>query len=338
MSTELDVIHKGELALTGGDLSTNPAAVYLAGLRSARSRRVMGTDLGRVACMLTGEERNGTAELLGAALAYPWHELRKPTVTLILSQLTMPKADGGKGYTAATANRVLSAVRGALKAAWEQDRIDTKDYQRAISVKNTRGKPLPAGRALDPGEVAALMAACAADPTPAGARDAALVAVGYSCGLRRAELVALTLADYDPATGALTVEHGKGDKARTVYAKNGAADALADWLVIRGEEPGALFVPVHKGGAITIRPMTAQAFYGALRKRGIQAGIADFSPHDLRRTFASDLLDKGADISTVAALMGHASVTTTQRYDRRPERTKEAASSLLFVPYRKRTS
>ncbi len=82
-----------------------------------------------------------------------------------------------------------------------------------------------------------------------------------------------------------------------------------------------------------MRRMTDQAVLYTLRRRAVQAGIASFSPHDLRRSFVSDLLDVGADISTVQRLAGHANVATTARYDRRGEATKQKAAELLHVPY-----
>jgi site-specific recombinase XerD len=71
-----------------------------------------------------------------------------------------------------------------------------------------------------------------------------------------------------------------------------------------------------------------------LYKRGEQAGIKNVSPHDLRRTFISHLLDKGADIATVSKMAGHANIQTTARYDRRPKEAKKKAVELLHVPYK----
>jgi site-specific recombinase XerD len=84
---------------------------------------------------------------------------------------------------------------------------------------------------------------------------------------------------------------------------------------------------------MTARRMAAQSVLEMLQRRARRARVARFSPHDLRRTFVSDLLDAGADITTVAELAGHASVTTTARYDRRGEETKRRTAELLVVPF-----
>ena len=96
---------------------------------------------------------------------------------------------------------------------------------------------------------------------------------------------------------------------------------------------GPLLVPVNKGGRIGTRRITDQAVLVILDKRAAAAGVPAFSPHDLRRSFISDLLDRGADISTAQHLAGHANVQTTARYDRRGEAAKRKAAELLHVPY-----
>ena len=163
----------------------------------------------------------------------------------------------------------------------------------------------------------------------------AIIGLLYTCGLRRAELVTLEIKDYDRGAGALQVS-GKGNKERQVYPSSGAVEALGDWLALRGDDPGPLFWPVAKGGRLQRRPMTTQAVWKRIKRRAQQAGISNLSPHDFRRTFVGDLLDAGADISTVARLAGHANVTTTARYDRRPEEAKRKAAALLHLPYRRR--
>ncbi len=149
----------------------------------------------------------------------------------------------------------------------------------------------------------------------------------------REEVVTLDLADYDNESGRLVVR-GKGNKERTAWLTGGAARALTDWLGVRGDNPGALFIAVNKSGRMaSYKNMTPKTIYKMLAKRATEAGVKSFSPHDMRRTFVSDLLDAGADITTVSKMAGHSSVTTTSRYDRRPEEAKCKAASLLHVPY-----
>jgi site-specific recombinase XerD len=267
----------------------------------------------------------------------PWGDLRFQHTAALRSALS-------QRYTAAGANKILSAVRGVLRVAWQLKYMPAEDFHAAAAVKSVKGnKEEPTGRALASGEILALLDACLTDPSPAGYRDAAVIALLYACGPRRAELVGLDLADVSITEddgehwGKLTVRHGKGNKERSLPVAGGALDALQDWLIVRGEAAGPLFVPINKGGVLALdRRLSSQAIYDLLAKRGAAAKLADFSPHDLRRTFISDLLDKGADIATVQKLAGHAQVTTTARYDRRGERAKRKAVSLLHVPYTRR--
>jgi site-specific recombinase XerD len=308
------------VSYTPPPLDQHPAAVYLYGLNSERSRRVMSQSLRTIASLLTGQDAR-TADIINLN----WSAIRYPHTAALRTRLL-------EQFSPATTNRILSALRGVLKEAWRLGQMNAEAYQRAVDVQNVRAETLPAGRELSQGEILALVNVCKADTTPAGTRDAAIIGLLYTCGLRRAELVSLNVHDFDPDTGKLLIRAGKGRKQRTVFVHGGAFRALVDWLAA-GSTRVPLFVPVLKNGKIKQRRMNAQSIYDMLKKRARQAGVKDFSPHDLRRTFVGDMLDRGVDIATVANIAGHASVDTTRRYDRRPEETKKQAATKLHFPY-----
>lgn len=305
------------LAETPASADQHPAVVYLAGLAPG-SRRAMTQALDVIARIVTGDD---TADYH----AIPWHYLRFQHTAAIRTHLEAR-------YAHSTANKMLAALRGTLKAAWKLGLMSAEDYHKAASVGSVKGETLPAGRAIAQGELVGLLNTCDASLT--GARDAALLAVLYSCGLRRAEAVALDFEDYDESAGTLRIR-GKGNKQRLSPVVGGAAAALTDWLALRGRRPGPLFWGT--GNRNQKRRLTTQAVYKMLQTRAKAAGIEKLSPHDLRRSFVSDLLDRGADIATVQKLAGHASVTTTARYDRRGEAAKRKAAEMLHVPYHGRT-
>lgn len=308
---------KGELVSmdTAGGMDQNPAAVYLASLSSG-SRPTMRQALDVIADMVS----SGRAD----AFSLPWGAMRYKHAAAIRAQLA-------ERYAYSTANKMLSALRGVLKAAWRLGLMDAESYHTAVSVERVKGKRLPAGRHVTQGEFQALLDTC--DQTMIGIRDAAMVSVLYGGGLRRAELVGLDFADFDQTAGLVKVR-GKGNKERGVPLPVGTTAALGDWLKVRGDEPGPLFHGL--GNRSDGGRLTTQAVFDMLKMRLGEAGIAPLSPHDFRRTLISNLLDAGVDIATVSQIVGHASVNTTARYDRRDEKTKREAADLLHVPYQKR--
>lgn len=303
--------------------------LYIESLPAPLSRRTMTQSLARITDILADRApADDQRENERRARDFRWADLTPAHVEVI-------KARIAEKVSKSTANKMLSALRGVLQKARMLRLISPEDFADIKAIEGFKVKTELRGRSLHEDELIGLAIACRADGTAAGVRDAALITVGYGAGLRRFEIAALNVGDWEPVVQSLRVAHGKGDKPRMVYLSDSGARCLARWLEQR---PGAtddspLFCPVNKGGKITERRLTDQAIYNMLEKRRIQAGIKAFSPHDMRRSFISDLLDAGADVSAVAGLAGHANLNTTMKYDRRGERAKKAAAMKLKVPF-----
>lgn len=278
--------------------------VYLSGLRESGRRGMLH---GLQVC----------AEIIepgASAKRFNWAALRHEHVAALRIRLEE------LNYSASTINKTLSAVRGILKTCWRLGLMDGQDYLKAVDVKGITASGLASGRMLNPDELLALKLACETT------RDRALLATMICGGLRRDEVVKLDRASF--LNDSLLVA-GKGGKSRLVPVPESASAAIKEWIAERGDEAGPLFMPVHRSGSILRRRMSAQGIYLALRQIGQRSGIAHFSPHDLRRTVASTLLERGADIATVANVLGHASIETTRIYDRRGEKAMRLATDLL---------
>ena len=304
------------------EFSPEPACVYLASIAES-SRRPMGQGLNVIANILGIDDYT----------AVPWGAIRYNISQAIRTQLA-------ERYSAATANRHLSALRGVLKEAWRLGYMSAEDYQRAIDLKPVKGTKVnqaESGRHLDSGEIKGLINACL-DGSKAGLRDAAIIAVGYGCGLRRSEISGLAIQDYDQDKSSLLVRQGKGNKQRVVYLPTGATAALNAWLSVRGDADGPLFYSIRRGDHVEAKGITGQAVYDIIVKQGVNSGIESLTPLDLRRTFAGDMLDIGVDISTVQQMMGHANANTTAGYDRRGSRAKAKAASQIHIPFAKLTT
>lgn len=294
-------------------LTRHPAAVYLAGLGDGSVRTIRHA-LNTIASILT----NGECD----ALTIDWAKLRYHHTAAVRVALM-------RKFAPVTANKMLSALRRVLKEAYKLDLMDAESYTKAIDLPNIEGESEERGRSLSRSEIAALLESCQSESI-IDLRDGALIAILRGTGLRRSELVRLELRDWNATTGALVVRRGKRGKGRTVYLSSEAIGYLEKWLALRGDKPGPLLCRIWKGGQLQgDRPMNSDAVWRILQKRGKLAGLESFSPHDLRRTFCSDLLDAGVDIVTVQKLAGHASPVTTAKYDRRGEEAKRRAVQKL---------
>lgn len=297
---------------------SKPVIAYMANLATARGRAVQKQALDRIAEIISG------GRVLDC-LSFPWHLMRYEHTQAARARLI-------ELYKPATVNRFLCALRGVLRAAWRVGLMLADDYQRASDLKSVTGESLLKGRELSGGELSALFGVCLRDASAAGVRDAAVIALLYGCGLRRSEVVTLGFSDYEKDAGRLRV-HGKRNKERYAYIPAGAVSALEKWIDYRGRGDGALFVRVCVAGRRGKGDgLTGQSIYAMLLRRAEAAGVSNIAPHDMRRTFVSNLLDNGQDLVTVSKMAGHANVQTTARYDRRAEDTKRRAALTLNIP------
>jgi integrase/recombinase XerD len=278
----------------------SPATAYLSRLAPS-SQLTMAKRLGRL------------VELLGSstpAEEFPWADLDYGR-TLRLRQALVSR------YAPATANLALSALRGVLREAWRLGDMSYETFRRVSDLAHVRGDRLRPRRSVDTRSVNKLLAITRNDETLRGRRDLAMLSVLYGAGLRRSELIQLDLAH---VAGDRLMVFGKGRQWRAVFLGHAATAALDGWLELRGTTPGALFCPIHRSGALLARRLSAEAVARIVARRAQAAGVGELRPHDLRRAFATRLLETGVDVLLVQRILGHRSVATTQLYDCRIDR------------------
>lgn len=234
------------------------------------------------------------------------------------------------GYSPATVKRKMSAVRGLHKFAAREEYASGSpiDALRLPKVAAT----LP--DVLSIPDVSAMLDALTAE-TPLKARDKALMEVLYGCGLRASEACGLDVSNLHLNDGFL-VAMGKGSKERLVPISGAAAEALSSYvydgpraaLSMKAKRPkrddvGAVFLNARGGR------LTRQGLFGIVRQAGEAAGIEALHPHTLRHSFATHMLEGGADLRVIQQILGHSSISTTQIYthvDRQHVREEYIAS------------
>jgi integrase/recombinase XerC len=210
-----------------------------------------------------------------------------------------------QGYAKTTIARRVAAVRSWCRFLCRQGTLKTNP---AEGLRGPRlDKKLPSF--LSPEDLAGLLASPPAD-TPLGCRDRAILETLYSAGVRVSELTGLSLDDVDFDDGCATVR-GKGKRERLVLLGDECRDALKTWLAFRETLAKSPALFVNKNGT----RLTSRSVGRLLEKYLAQAGLDPrASPHTIRHSFATHLLDNGADIRSVQELLGHRSLSTTQVY------------------------
>jgi integrase/recombinase XerD len=237
-------------------------------------------------------------------------QVDEATITDFLAALR-EGSDGGSRIAASSAARALVAVRG-LHRFLAVEGVVAADPAAAVSPPKP---PMRLPKAISGEQVERLLHAASASEPPSSLRDRALFELLYGCGARISEAVGLDVDDVDLEGGSVRLL-GKGSKERVVPVGRYACEAVTAYLVrarpalaAKGTGTPALLLG-RRGGRLS-----RQTAWLALHQAAERAGLAGHvSPHTLRHSFATHLLDGGADVRVVQELLGHASVTTTQIY------------------------
>jgi len=215
----------------------------------------------------------------------------------------------GKGFKARSNARLLSSLRHFYRAMVRDGRLAADPTLLLDPPKLPRSLP----KALAESEIEGLLHAPA--DTPMGLRDRAMLELMYAAGLRVSELVGITAAQVNLRQGVLRVI-GKGGKERLVPLGDESAHWLTQYVnearpaLLKGGKSDALFVSNRRAA------MTRQMFWTLVKKHALAAGIPAkrISPHVLRHSFATHLLNHGADLRALQLMLGHSSLSTTQIY------------------------
>lgn len=276
---------------------------------------------------------NGYAKFMGAPSAevFDWSQLTYMSILAYRKYLqNRSQMDPGKkDLKIGSINTIMVALQGIAETCETMNVISTDQAKAIRKIKQLRYYRVPAGRALSHAESKELLKEPDANDMK-GVRDRAIIGLMIGCGLRREEIGNLLYENIDFNRNSIKLI-GKGNKQRAVFFTVPVKALIMNWIQYRGIEDGYLFGKISRGKRVlrNSKPLHPNSIYNIIKDYWAKAsnelsdggkGSPDkISPHDLRRTFATRLFANGTDIVLVQHLMGHASVTTTARYDRRGE-------------------
>lgn len=286
----------------------NYPALYLASLTSQKGRASMQWLLNRL------PEHNND-------LPIDWTAITPSQVLMLIAHME------DKGLSISTLNTALSAIKGVCHAAWRERALSDESYSRIKDIKQKKQSKLPTGRAITHAEISALLSHSQSDKNHTKSiRDTAIITLGVYVGLRRSEIASLKAKS-------INLEHmtiqvlGKGNKEEILPLPDVIKPYLIDWLNLRTQAMmdrhitgSFLFGKISKSGnLLNLDGISDKQVWEVLKQRSLEAGIDVDNlptPHDMRRTRATTLLDAGVHPRVAQKMMRHANVETTMRYDR----------------------
>lgn len=288
----------------------NPALSYLLRLRSKKSQKTMRSCLTSVSSMFGCNE----------PLHFDWSSLTRDMIQVVLQRLL------NEHKAPNTINLILCAIKGVAEEARASRLMDADNYHDVKNIKRIRGARISRGRMLECTEIKRLFTFLDIQTTGAAIRDAALISLMFGCGLRRSEVADLDIDHIDFENNKIDI-HGKGNKERINYMPPETAKRMCLWVdTVRGDHSGPLFTRIRKNDDVTSDRLTTNGIGFIIKQLVTKLSLKSFTPHDLRRSYASLLLENGEDILTVKEALGHASVVTTQQYDKRSIKRLEAVA------------
>ena len=293
-----------------GDL-INPAHAYVLTLSEGQSQQKVIRLLNKIAKDFGYESLE----------EFPWQNLNYDFLLAFRTKLI------DDGFSPATINLQLSILKMVAKQACSKGMMTLETYTAIKECSSVRGSRESKGRTLNLDETYRLLSAAEKKKSAIGTRDAAIIALAIGCGLTRSEIATLKLQSIDVEIQVISIL-GKGHKERRLIPGPEVWKRLQAWLKLRGKDGcDNVFVSVKKGGRIMpLTPLSAHSIYKLLQANAIDANVTAFSPHNLRRTFATRLLETGVDLTTLRKLMGHSSIVTTLGYDNRKESDSDATT------------
>lgn len=287
----------------------NPAHIYLDSLQTpagARSRMYL---LNRLARMLGSESYESVF----------WQDLRTPVIRRILAEL---RDDTESPVSPVTRNIYLSTIKAVSREAWMMGVMELEVFEKIRTIPPIRHESVTSGRAYDFEMLQAIITAARDDGTPTARRNTLIIAFMSFLGLRRQEVTKVHISDINFLEKELTVQ-GKGNKQRILTFPTPVWEELISYLdAERGYDSGALFCPYWNKRStpkINDEGLDVTNINYILKKARLNCHDLigqPVTPHDLRRSFATELHDRGMSVREIQVLLGHANSSTTETYVR----------------------